>query len=264
MTSDVTFHQNQFTQRVVDVAGYSICVYELGRRSTKKPQAHPPIVFCNGLGSNFEAALPFLSQFTDRDCISFDVPGTGQSPASIVPLTMKQHSQLVLLILVEMNIFQCDLVGYSWGGVLAQCLAMEEGSPVRNLILIATSAGGLTSIYSLFFWADVYQKTLSDSGCKLIAAEDSSLAQLQIFFRLWGLSSQVFAVNTHSHLHQLSEIQQPTLVISGREDRVLPTFNQQLLKQGIRNCHWQTIEGGHLLLKTHPRELSDSIAIFCA
>lgn len=263
MTSHVTFNQHKFTARMVDVAGYSICVYRVTRQSVEEPQGHPPIVFCNGLGSNFEAALPLLTQFPDRDCISFDVPGTGQSPASLVPLSMKQHSQLVLLILAELGIHQCDLVGYSWGGVLAQCLAMEKDSPVRNLILIATSAGGLTSVYSLFFTVEVWQKIIAEPDNKPLTYESFVCRQLQMLFRLWGLSSQVITINTHSHLHQLNKIDQPTLIISGQGDKVLPIINQKLLNLGIKNCLWQTIKGGHLIIKTHPRELSDSIAKFC-
>lgn len=259
-----TFNRFQYTTQMVELGGYSICVYRVARLMNTQHQGHPPLVFCNGLGSSFDAVLPLLTQFPDRECISFDAPGTGQSPASLVPLSMKQHSQLLLLILAELGIEQCDVVGYSWGGVLAQCLAMEDDSPIRNLILIATSAGGLTSVYSPFFAIEMWQKLASEAGDFSPTYNDCIYGQMSTLFRLWGLGSQVVAVNSHSHLTQLNEISQPTLIISGKNDMVLPTVNQKWLKQGIKNAHWQTIEGGHLIIKTHVQELSDSITRFCA
>jgi len=41
-----------------------------------------PLLFCNGIGANFELLLPFVRAMTGRRVICFDVPGTGGSQAS--------------------------------------------------------------------------------------------------------------------------------------------------------------------------------------
>ena len=78
------------------------------------------------------------------EVIRFDPPGVGASPAVTLPYGLPQLAGVLDELLDELGHDEVDLMGYSWGGALAQQFALQRGSRVRNLILVSTSTGALS------------------------------------------------------------------------------------------------------------------------
>src|SRR5256712_4057502 len=103
-----------------------------------------PLLLVNGIGVNFEV----LQQFVDAldpaiEVIRFDVPGTGGSPAPLIPYRFSAHARLVRKMLDQLGYQQIDVLGVSWGGALAQQFAFQYPFRCRRLILVSTGTGAL-------------------------------------------------------------------------------------------------------------------------
>jgi pimeloyl-ACP methyl ester carboxylesterase len=77
---------------------------------------------------------------SNRAQLRFDVPGIGGSALPRVPLRMPQLAALVEQLWQHFDITEVDVLGYSWGGALAQELARRNPEAVRKLALMARAA----------------------------------------------------------------------------------------------------------------------------
>src|SRR5947207_13399612 len=85
-----------------------------------------PLRLLNGIGVKLEV----LQQFVDAldpaiEVIRFDVPGTGGSPAPLIPYRFSVLARLVTKMLDQLGYQQIDVLGVSWGGALAQQFAFQ-------------------------------------------------------------------------------------------------------------------------------------------
>ena len=71
----------------------------------------------------------------------FDAPGAGGSPTPRRPLRMPDLARLAVSLLDELGVGRADVLGYSWGGVVAQQLARDAPERVRRLVLVSTTPG---------------------------------------------------------------------------------------------------------------------------
>src|SRR5215510_5349588 len=104
-------------------------------------KAQPPLLLFNGIGANIELFEPFLDALHGPEAIIFDVPGVGGSPAPWWPYRPSLLAQLSARLLDQLGHEQVDVLGFSWGGALAQQFAYQHAKRCRRLILAATSAG---------------------------------------------------------------------------------------------------------------------------
>src|SRR5262249_3355578 len=107
------------------------------------PRLAPLIVF-NGIGASLELARPFVSALPEREVVAFDVPGSGGSPAALLPYRFPGLARLAQRLLIELGYNGAvDALGVSWGGALAQTFAFHFPTHCRKLVLASTSAGAL-------------------------------------------------------------------------------------------------------------------------
>jgi pimeloyl-ACP methyl ester carboxylesterase len=104
----------------------------------------PPLLMLMGLGGNLDMWGPFrgeLSRRTGATTVAFDVPGTGGSAPSRLPLPLPVLSVLTRRVVTGLGIHTVDVLGLSWGGLLAQQLAVTSPRSVRRLVLASTNVG---------------------------------------------------------------------------------------------------------------------------
>jgi poly(3-hydroxyoctanoate) depolymerase len=101
----------------------------------------PPLLLLMGIGGNLDMWQPLERCLLGRQLIMFDFPGTGGSSLEFLPPTMGWNALLVRLLLRRLGLGRVDVLGYSWGGILAQHLAVQHPGSVRRLILVATGVG---------------------------------------------------------------------------------------------------------------------------
>ena len=96
----------------------------------------PPLLLCNGIGARLEMLEPLVSALEpEREVVRFDMTGIGGSPAPVIPYHMTTLAPLVTGLLDQLGYQRADVLGISWGGGLAQHLAVQSPGRVRRLVL---------------------------------------------------------------------------------------------------------------------------------
>src|SRR4051794_35143411 len=104
----------------------------------------PPLLLCNGIGASLEALQPLVDALhPDRGVVRFDVPGVGGSPLPPMPYPIAALSSWTVAMMAHLGHRRFDVLGLSWGGGLAQQLAVQSSRRVRRVVLVATGTGCL-------------------------------------------------------------------------------------------------------------------------
>ena len=195
-----------------------------------------------------------------REVILFDNAGIGSSTGD-VPKTMAEMARHVFAFLDGLHLANCDVLGFSLGGVIAQQMAQDRPSIFRRMILVGTAPRGGEDIMHLekpslakhiqdpqnrgyavlqkIFFAPT--TTSQAAGAAFITRlmqrkEDRdppsgpNVAGAQIAaFREWEqYKGDRFA--------ELKGIRHPTLVVQGFEDEMIPVRNSYWLAENLPNA----------------------------
>ena len=99
----------------------------------------PALLLLNGIGAPVEIWQPLLPQLGQVRAIAFDAPGSGGTAAGSWPLSMRGHAQLALDVLDALACPRAAVLGFSFGGLVAQELAFSAAARVERLVLASTS-----------------------------------------------------------------------------------------------------------------------------
>jgi poly(3-hydroxyalkanoate) depolymerase len=238
----------------------------------------PPLLLFNGIGANWELARPFLEALTRTTAIIFDVPGVGGSPRSLLPYRPSTLARLAAALVAELGYAEIDVAGVSWGGGIAQQFAHQNPKLCRRLVLAAT-APGVTMVPGgpSVLWKMLTPRRYTDKQyMNRIAADlyggafrsDPSLIERHAATmhgaRNLGYLYQLLAVAGWTSLPWLWSLPQPTLILMGSDDPLVPAINGHILKALIPNAELQMIDDGHLFIVTKPEETAGLIEAFLA
>src|SRR5262249_19531761 len=118
---------------LIDVAGARLFVASHG--------AGRPVLLINGLGGSHAMWEPLLGRVPGPHFIAVDAPGTGLSPAPAVPTSIPGFVAMLVELLDQLGLGTVDVLGYSFGGSVAQELARRAPERVRRLVLVAATCG---------------------------------------------------------------------------------------------------------------------------
>jgi poly(3-hydroxyoctanoate) depolymerase len=239
----------------------------------------PPLLLINGLGANLEMWTPFVRRIKEREVIAFDLPGAGQSGRASWPMRMPQLAELVIELLDWLPHDRVDVLGYSLGGQLAQELSHRFPERVDRLILCATTPG-LPSVPPnplvaalMLSPARYYSRQLAELIVPLIAggrtARDERALRAGLDERLSrpptpiGYWHQLYALWGWSSHAWIRSLRQPTLVVQGDHDPVVPVINARYLARAIPDAKLHVVPGaGHLFLFDQPGSATPAIEEF--
>jgi poly(3-hydroxyalkanoate) depolymerase len=241
-------------------------------------QKWPPLLLCNGIGASLELLQPFVDAVDpQREVVRFDMPGVGGSPLPVVPYHMTTLPPLLTGLLDQLGYPQADVLGISWGGGAAQQFAARRPDRVRRLVLVATAPGVLMvpghprvlarmltprrhrdPDYAASIAGDLYGGSVRD---------DPSLARdlLHATTRLGparGYYYQLAAGFGWSSLPLLPLVGQPTLILAGDDDPIIPLVNAQIMHRLIPHSQLHVYHGGHLDLVTQAASLAPVVDTF--
>jgi poly(3-hydroxyalkanoate) depolymerase len=228
-----------------------------------RPGNGPPLVMFNGIGASFELLAPFTEALGDLETIVFDAPGVGGSALPRKPYLFSGLARLVNRMLEQLGYKgRVDVLGVSWGGAAAQQFAYSFPQRCRRLILAATTTGVLMipgRIPSLrhMFDARRYEdlQYLSRIAHELYGGAFRREPELIMKFarhmrppNQLGYLYQQIAFLAWTSLHWLPRLRQPTLVLAGNDDPLVPESNGRLICSLIPNARLHVVDDGHLLL----------------
>jgi poly(3-hydroxyalkanoate) depolymerase len=239
-------------------------------------EARPPLLLFNGIGANIELVAPFLEALDGPEAIVFDVPGVGGSPSPWLPYRPSTLARLSAQLLDKLGHDQVDVLGVSWGGALAQQFAFQQGRRCRRLVLVATSPGHLMVPGKLTVLLKMatprrykdadYMKRIAGDIYGGALRGSPELVRKHLRHVRWssdyGYYLQLVACFGWTSLPWLRLLAQPTLVMTGTDDPLVPLVNGRILASLIPDARLVTIDDGHLFLVTSAREAAVTISGF--
>ncbi|WP_433666316.1 poly(3-hydroxyalkanoate) depolymerase [Nocardia sp. CA-136227] len=240
-----------------------------------------PLVLCNGIGAAFEVLDPLVTALDPRTTVvRFDVPGTGGSPDSPLPYGFPYLAAVLGDLLSRLGFTgQVDILGLSWGGALAQQFAFQYPRRCRALILVSTGTGALMVPgrprillkmltprrfldhgYAARIAGDLYGGTARHDAARVARLFDR---QLMAGSRI-GYLHQLLAGSIWTSLFALPLIRQPTLILAGTDDPIIPIANARIMARLLPHPTLHLHPGGHVDLITNARELAPVIDTFRA
>jgi len=234
------------------------------------------LLLFNGIGASFELLQPFVDVLRDTTVITYDAPGAGESSVPRYPWRPRRHAELAAVLLDRLGYDSVDVLGISWGGMLAQQFARQYPARCRKLVLAATSPGtlmvpGRLSVilrmssplryllpeYMESIAGKIYGGSLRTNklGAKRHASRMKPPSTLGYYYQMFSLAGW-------SSLSWLYKLQQPTLVLAGDDDPIVPLINARVLAACIPNARLRVVDCGHLFLLTRATALGPEIETF--
>jgi poly(3-hydroxyalkanoate) depolymerase len=229
-----------------------------------------PLVLCNGIGASLEVLDPLVEQL-DCPVVRFDVPGTGGSPTSFAPYGFPYLAWVLGRVLSKLGIGVVDVLGLSWGGALAQQFAFQNPRRCRRLVLVATGTGAIMvpahprilakmvtprrfsdPDYAATIAGELYGGTVRTNG------EDVAqlfVRQLHAGSKI-GYLHQLLAGAVWTSLFALPAVRQPTLIVAGTDDPIIPVINGHILNTLLPHSRLHLHPGGHIDLVQNAVELA--------
>jgi poly(3-hydroxyalkanoate) depolymerase len=238
----------------------------------------PPLLIMNGIGASLDLLQPFADALSPQTAvIRFDVPGVGGSPLPRRPYRFTGLSRLVANLLTALGQQKADVLGISWGGGLAQHFAAFQRGRCRRLVLVSTATGALMvparpavlarmitprryldREYLSRVAGDLYGGSARDDGARIAAQmhAGSRVGSAQ------GYLYQLAAGAGWTSVPFLPFVRQPTLILSGDDDPLIPLANARLMRALIPGARLHVYHGGHLGLVTEAATLAPVVEGF--
>jgi poly(3-hydroxyalkanoate) depolymerase len=262
--------------RILAVGGRSLRVSV--REGTK---GWPPLLLCNGIGASLELLQPFVDAIDPRrSVIRFDMPGVGGSPAPVVPYHLATLPSLLAGLLDQLGYEQADVLGISWGGGLAQQLALSRPDRVRRLVLVATAPGALMvpghprvlvrmltprrhrdPAYAARVAGELYGGSARENP---LVARDLLHATTRLGASVppRGYFYQLISTLGWTSLPRLPKLRPPTLILAGDDDPIIPLVNARIMHRLIPRSQLHVYHGGHLELAADAEHLASAVEAF--
>jgi poly(3-hydroxyalkanoate) depolymerase len=238
----------------------------------------PPLLICNGIGTPLEALAPFTSALDPAiEVVRFDVPGVGGSPATRLPYSLRWLARLAGRMAGQLGYDRFDVLGISWGGALAQQIAFQNPWRCRRLVLAATATGALMvpARPGVLLHLSTPRRHRDPAHARRIAGElyggelrrRPELAG-QVVDTLGrppqqrGYLYQLTAGASWTSLPLLPLIRQPTLILAGTDDPIIPLANAKIMAALLPHATLHAYPDGHLGLLTGAAGLAPVVSDF--
>lgn len=244
-----------------------------------------PIVFFTHLSANLDNWDPRIIDGIAKQhwVITFDNKGVGLSSGQ-VPGTIKEMAEDAIAFIKALGFSQIDILSLSMGGMIAQELLELEPTLVRKVILTGTGPRGGKGIEDVTKISnqDLVRAilTLKDVKTYLFFTNTATgkrkakefLARIKErkhdrdkMISLKGYRTQLSAIHNwgKSKPADLSKITQPTLVVNGDADRMVPTENSYDLVQRLPNSKLVIYgDAGHGSIFQYHEEFAKEVLAF--
>jgi len=247
----------------------------------------PPLLFFNGSGSSIQSSRlsidPYAAHF---DVVVHDQRGLGATEAPPLPYTMAEYAADGIALLDHLGLDRVRVIGTSFGGMVAQELAVTFPDRVERLALLCTSPGGAGgSSYPLHEieqlppeermaqgmhvidsrWSEEWlashelDRLIADGVAAMVSGRgDRTPDQAR------GEQGQMGARATHDVWDRLHLVACPTLVAAGRYDGVAPPANAENIASRIPGAELRLYEGGHTFFFQDPTAVPEIIDFLLA
>lgn len=237
------------------------------------PPAGSTVLLLEGLGYGRWMWDWLTDEFDDEfRVVRPDNRGTGDSDTPDGPYSIGTMADDVMAVLNDLDVDEVHVVGASMGGMIAQQLALAD-ERVVSLVLLCTTPGGENAVETPPEVLDHVFSVPDEAGPREAVRHrmepaisdgfddrEPELVSEIVDARLegdagpQGREAQAAAVAAFDVADRLDELDVPTLVLHGTDDRVLPVENAELLADGVDNATVDRIDGGSHLFFIEERD----------
>ena len=224
----------------------------------------PPVLLISGTGADLRNVPhdrhPLARHFETH---AYDQRGLGQTSKPDEPYAMADYADDAAALLGALGVDRAHVVGVSFGGMVAQHLALRHPGVVDRLVLMCTSPGGPMPSADLLAMSTLspeeHEATyLPLMDTRIVPGEpmpEDVVRLLELRSRRrpvtdpeakMGAHRQLVARAGHDVFDRLGDIAAPTLVIGGRTDGVAPPENLEAMAQRIPDSRLVFCDGGHM------------------
>lgn len=246
-------HQTAPTQ-FVSINGIRFAYRRFGAKS-----GVPLVFFQHFMGNLDDHDSALTDAFAaDREVILFNNAGVASSTGT-TPNTIEQAARDAEAFMDALGLSTVDLLAHSMGGLIAQQVALDRPELARRLVLVGTAPRGgeglgelPPDIEALFFKKYEHQEEMwlpilftpseaSQAAGRAYLARITARKDQDVEVAMETVQAQAAAIaaygakkdKTYAHL---KDLRQPTLVVNGNNDIIIPTINSYLLQQYIPNA----------------------------
>lgn len=238
----------------------------------------PRVLFFNGSGGSIEGSQLLINALA-KTCqvLAHDQRGLGKTSVPNGPYTMADYAQDAAELLDHVGWQTTNVIGLSFGGMVAQEFAVTYPERVDRLVLMCTSAGGSAgSSYPLHelaqlatFERNQVLRLLTDTrftdqwlashplDAEIMRFQEDRPNSEKTALQLQGEQLQLEARMVHDVADRLHLITSPTLITAGRFDGIAPLANSQAIAERIPNSTLNVYEGGHPFLSQDRQAIRD-------
>jgi pimeloyl-ACP methyl ester carboxylesterase len=238
----------------------------------------PRLLFLNGSGATLETSALLIKPFTESfDTAAHDQRGLGKTSVPEGPYAMADYAADALGLLDALEWDTCRVVGVSFGGMVAQELAVTAPERVERLALCCTSPGGRGGAsFPLHELASLPPDERAARGLQLLDTRftpeylgahpaDRGLAEMMVARhtatkspeQVRGEASQLQARAGHDVCDRLGQVTAPTMVAGGRYDGIAPPANGEFIAAHIPHAELHEYDGGHAFFAQDPKALPE-------
>jgi 3-oxoadipate enol-lactonase len=209
------------------------------------------------------------------EILAYDQRGLGRTSRPDIPYTMADYADDAEALLGTLGWERCLVIGFSFGGMVAQELALRYPHRVERLVLASTSSGGaggasfpLQELAALPI-EDYVRRLISLSDTRRDAAWQAAhpvqfrtlfeqmLAGLRVGSdepgRRTGARRQLEARARHDTYEWLPALRMPVYICGGRYDGLATPAGFEAMQKKIPGSRLELFEGGHLFFLQDPR-----------
>lgn len=226
----------------------------------------PPMVFLSETACDSEIwkLYPVPEFSSDHRVILHDYRGTGRSSKPSIKYSTRMFCEDLVALMDHLNVDQAVVIGHSMGGRVAQLLALDHPQKVKKLILASTGASypetkglPLQICKDMIEWG--YEKYVRDHSIlagfteefvkqhperveRYLQVRMANPCPVEFYLR------HVIARQEHDTSERLKDIQVPTLILVGEDDRTVTSdlshrTSSDILARGIPNAKLVILPG---------------------
>jgi pimeloyl-ACP methyl ester carboxylesterase len=266
----------------VDVDGTPVNYVEIGSGELE------PIVFVHGLGGQWQNWLENIPRAAqERRVIALDLPGFGLTPMPRDKITIPGYGRCVDAVCDKLSLGRVDMVGNSMGGYVAAEVAIQFPERIDQLILV--SAAGITSAdiahrpiltmgriaaamatYGAASHRQIASRPISRHMALALVARHPSRLKPDLAYEGFfkgtgkpGFDDALRASLEYDFRDRLPEIRQPTLIVWGEKDSIIPVRDAQEFERVIPDSRKVVMrDTGHIPMAERPRTFNDLMMDF--